>query len=173
MVSDLVLAAAPVVKMEVSSGSWLGNVGSGFLAFLFCGVSYWLAKNNHGPWGPWVAGKLGKISWDWKSLMTAVFGFLGVTAALGSTGWMAGIAQWAQGIFTWPIVQDLFSWVGMSGICVAILIKIWLKKDDNIHDLIWGGVAALALPLGGGFWTQTSLAAGNFLVNLLNGIPNG
>lgn len=166
------LAAAPVVQMQSSNGSFFGNVGAAFFAFLFLAVSWILAKNEKGPWGPWFGSKLEKVSWDWKSLMSAVFGFLGVTAALGSTGMIQDFSQWVQSLFEWLGAVEVVNTVGMAGVCVLIGLKVWLKRDDNIHDIIWGGVAALAFPLGGGIWTSTSLAAGNLLVNLMNGIPN-
>lgn len=166
------LAAAPVVQMQSSNNSVFGNIGAGFLAFLFLVVSYILAKNEKGPWGPWVGGKLEKVSWDWKSLMSAVFGFLGVTAALGSTGMIQDFSQWMQSLFVWLGAVEVVNTFGMAAICVLIGLKVWLHKDDNIHDIIWGGIAAIAFPLGGGIWTATSLAAGNLLVNLMNGIPS-
>lgn len=169
---DLVLVAAPVVKMEATNGSWLGNAGSGFLALIFLGVSYALAKKEAGPWGPRLGKKLGNVSWDWKSLMSAVFGFLGVTAALGATGWLADFSGWMQSLFIMLGAMDFINTIGMAGICVLVGLKVWLHKDDNIHDLTWGGVAALAFPLGGGVWTKMSLGAGNFLLVLMNGVPN-
>lgn len=165
------MAAAPVVQLQMNSGSWTGNAGSAFIGFILFVVGLILAKNEKGPWGPWLADKV-KWTWDWKSLMSTIFGFLGITALLGSSGWMGGFARWGQEFFTWPIFQAIFSEIGMAGVCVLILVKIWLKKDDNIHDIVWGGVAALALPLGGGVFLQISLGAGNLLVNLMNGIPN-
>lgn len=168
----LTLAAAPVVQMRADNSSWFGNVGSAFLALVFLGVTYVLAKNNKGPWGPRLDKRLSHWDWDWKSLMSAVFGFLGVTALLGSTGILGNFARWMQELFTWLGGFEVVQNVGMAGICVIIGIKIWMQKNDNLNDIRWGGIAALAFPLGGGIWTQTSLAAGNFLVGLLHGVPS-
>jgi hypothetical protein len=165
------MAAAPVVQMQASTGGWLGNVGSAFLGFVLFGVSIILAKNNKGPWGPWLANKV-KWEWDWKSLMSALFGFFGVTALLGSTGAIGDFSQWMQSLFTWLGAVEIVNTIGMAGICVLVGLKVWLHKDDNIHDIVWGGVAALAFPLGGGIWVSASMSAGNLLVNLMNGIPN-
>jgi hypothetical protein len=172
MMSNVIVAAAPVVQMHANKGSAFGNVGAAFFAFVFLVVSWILAKHNKGPWGPWFGKKLENVKWDWKSLMSAVFGFLGVTAALGSTGMVQDFSQWIQSLFEWLGAVEIVNTIGMAGVCVLIGLKVWLKRDDNIHDIVWGGVAALAFPLGGGMWTATSLAAGNLLVNLMNGIPN-
>jgi hypothetical protein len=172
MMTNLIVAAAPVVQMRASNGSAFGNVGAAFFAFIFLVVSYILAKHNKGPWGPWVGKKLENVKWDWKSLMSAAFGFLGVTAALGSTGMIQDFSQWMQSLFEWLGAVEVVNTIGMAGVCVLIGLKVWLHRDDNNHDIIWGGVAALAFPLGGGMWTSVSLAAGNLLVNLMNGIPS-
>ena len=177
--TSMAVLAAPAVQMQANPNSWLGNAGSAFIGFALLMMAFMLAKEDaakgiqpKGPWGPWLAGKLDHVKWDWKSLMSCLWGFFGTTALLGSVGVLGNISRWFQGLFDWVKNIEAISNVGMAGVCLFIAIMVWRRKNDNISDVRWGCVMALAFPLGGGLWSQISLATGNVLVSIMNGFPS-
>jgi hypothetical protein len=178
MALDSIVAAAPVVQMQSNPNSWFGNAGSAFVGVAFLLSAFMLARSDEakgikpkGPWGPWLAKKLDHVKWDWKSLMSCLWGFFGTTALLGSVGVLGNLSRWFQGLFSWIKDIEFIANVGMAGVCLFILLMVWRRQNDNISDVRWGCVMGLAFPLGGGIWLQASLAVGNMLVNIMNGIP--
>lgn len=170
-------AAAPTVQqVTIEKGSWAGNFGAAGVGVLLFIGSRAMAKNKMLLWGPkfggWVDTKLGDKKFDWKSLMSFVFGFAGITALLGATGQIGSFVRWLQSMFTWLGGFSIFNELGMGVICAACVFMAMKKREDSIKDITWGGLCALAFPLGGGVFLEMSMKMANILVNALNGMPS-
>lgn len=170
-------AAAPEVQqVTIEKGSWAGNFGAAGVGFVLFIGSRVLAKNNMLLWGPrvgtWVDTKLGDKKFDWKSLMSFIFGFAGITALLGASGQIGSFVRWLQSMFTWLGGFNIFNELGMGVICFVCVFMAMKNRDDSIKDISWGGLCALAFPLGGGVFLEMSMKMANILVNALNGMPS-
>ena len=162
-------------KIPESSGN-IKALGVG-LAFLFLG--WFMAKHNFLLYGPWIEEKLSNVKFDWKSLMSFLLGFAGVTVILGAPrqgmGIFSTIIDVPQSFFTWVGETGVGAAVGMWFICLIILVytlkKAMKEKGDSISDIKWGGICAFAFPMGGWPFAWVSMTVANAVVELMNGIP--
>lgn len=176
MSSTIVWAAVPQAPIQAAAeGSWLGNAGSATIAIVFLWGGYYMAKHQMLLWGPFLQSKMTNVKWDWKSIMSFLFGFWGVTSLIGSSGIGGVVTGWLQGIVTWFGGTGIGAAVGAAGVCFVltlIALRQALKnKDDSVADIKWGAGLAIVYPLGGGPFLWISATVANALVELLNGIP--
>lgn len=183
--SDDILLAVQNTQVLVPEETWLGNLGPGGIGIIMIGMTILVARGRLGTVGVWCTQRIDgweqrrqekaakadrtAFPFDWRSTFSALFGFLGTTAILGTNGSMSSIAQWGQDLLlllgdVW-IISDL----GMGGVSLLLLFLVFQNKDDPISDLRWGCVIAIAFPLGGGVFANASEWAANFLTNMLNG----
>ena len=170
--------AAAIQNTKIPEGS--GNVkalGVG-LAFLFIG--WFMAKHKFLLYGDWLEGKLSEVKFDWKSLMSFLLGFAGVTVVLGAPrqgmGIFSTIIDAPQAFFAWIGETGVGAAVGMWFFCLIIFVytlkKAMKDKDDCISDIRWGGICAFAFPMGGWPFAWVSMTVANAVVELMNGIPS-
>lgn len=158
-------------QVQVSQGSWLGNVGAGGLGVGILVGSIMLAKREKGPFSNNMKGRMTK-KFDGFSLMCCALGFFGTTAILGSTGMIADFTHWMQDMVLNIQHIGFISTVGMGIVCLIVACKVFASANDPVPDIYWGGALALIFPLGGGVWAETSVWAANMLVQVMDGVPS-
>lgn len=166
----MVAAPAQLPTISVDQGGWLGNISAAGVGAVLLWGSNRLMKANKGPWGPFLESKLSNVKFDWKSTMSFIIGFMGVTLLLGSgDNWLRNALTWIQSLLTGLGNIDLFAAFGMAAFCVVAVIKIYADANDPEKDMRWGMVCAVLFPLGGGIFAQASLYTGGLLAGALNG----
>lgn len=169
--------AAAVQNTKIPDGSGnLSALGVG-AAFLFIG--WFTAKNSFLLYGPWLEKKLSNVEYDWKSLMSFLIGFTGITVILGAPrqgmGIFSTIIDAPQSFLMWLGETWIGVAVGMWAICLFIFVytlkKAMKDKGDSISDIRWGCICAFAFPMGGWPFAWFSMVVANAVVELMNGIP--
>lgn len=164
--------AAQAQTITVPDGSWVGNMGSAGVGAVLLFGSWYMAKHSILLYGEWVANRLQNVKFDWKSMMSLLFGFFGVTAVLGSTGVFGDFTRWLQDVITNLGDIAIFASIGMGAFCLIALIMVFRKSDDPVQDMRWGYGLAIMFPLGGGMFSEASIQAGNLLVEAMGGVPS-
>lgn len=164
--------AAQVQTVTVPEGSWVGNMGSAGVGAVILIGSWYMAKHSILLYGPWVKDRLKNVKFDWKSPMSLLFGFFGVTAILGSTSVFGDFIRWLQSVITGLGDIAIFASIGMGAFCFISLIMVFRDSEDPIQDMKWGYGLAIMFPLGGGMFAEASIQAGNLLVSAMGGIPS-
>lgn len=171
--------AAVVQNTPIPDSS--GNVKAVGLALAFLVLGWFMAKHQFLLYGSWLEGKLTNVKFDWKSLMSFLLGFSGITVLLGAPreglGFFSTLIDAPQKFFLWLGETGVGAAVGMWFICAAILVvtlkKAMKEKGDSISDIKWGAVCAFAFPMGGWPFAWVSMTIANAVVELMNGIPAG
>jgi len=156
-----------------------GNITAIGVALAFLGLGWYMAKHQFLLYGTWLAEKFKDVKWDWKSLMSFLIGFSGVTVLLGAPrqglGFFSTLIDAPQNFFLWIGDTGVGAAVGMWFICAAIVVVTFKKamkdKDDSIKDIKMGGLCAFTFPLGGMPFTWISTTIANAVVEMMNGIP--
>lgn len=175
--SGLLEIAVVAQNPTIPSGS--GNVTAVGVALAFLVLGWYMAKNQFLLYGDWIAKKLENVTWDWKSLMSFLIGFAGVTVLIGAPqnglGFFSVIVSAPQNFFLWIGETAIGAAVGMWFICLGITIitlkKAMKDKGDSIKDIKMGGLCAFVFPLGGMPFTWISMSIANAVVEMMNGIP--
>lgn len=168
-----------VVAQNPSVPNAGGNVTAVGVALAFLVLGWYMAKNKFLLYGPKLTEKMKDVGWDWKSLMSFLIGFSGVTVLIGAPksglGFFSVIVSAPQNFFLWIGDTALGAAVGMWFICAAITVitlkKAMKDKDDSIKDIRMGGLCAFVFPLGGMPFTWISSSIANAVVEMMNGIP--
>lgn len=156
-----------------------GNIKAVGVALAFLVLGWYMAKHDFLLYGERVKKIMKGTEWDWKSLMSFLIGFSGITVLIGAPrnglGFFSTIIDAPHRFFLWVGETGVGSAVGMWFICLAILVvtlkKAMKEKDDSIKDIQMGGLCAFAFPLGGMPFTWFSTTIANAVIELMNGIP--
>jgi hypothetical protein len=159
----MTLAALPgqMPTIDVPENSVLGATTSAGLGAMLLIGSFWSTKLEVGFFRGYLGGLLDKWTkgkFDWKSLLYWLAGAAGLTAILGTAGaTTAEFITWIQervvDLSEFPIIGDF----GTPVICLIMLFMAMRKQGDSRPDIVWGIACAIVWPLGGGWWTESSL----------------
>jgi hypothetical protein len=158
-----------------------GNVKAVGVALVFLVLGWYMAKHSFLLYGKFLEEKMANVKFDWKSLMSFLLGFAGVTVLIGAPrkglGFFSTLIDAPQKFFMWIGTTGVGAAVGMWFICAAILVvtlkKAMKDKGDSIQDMKMGALCAFAFPLGGMPFAWLSMTIANAVIELMNGIPVG
>lgn len=173
-------------KIVFEQNGWM-NVGSfGLSLTIFLGACF-MAKKNILLWGErfsavmdrvftFKKGTPGEYAFDWKSLLSFLLGFWGITALFGSTGPVADfVVENLTNLFSFWGRTEIGASIGMGTVCFFVFLytvaKALKEKDDNISDIKMGGLCAAVFPFGGAPFSTFSALMANSLTEALGGIP--